>query len=98
MRDGAIVDADIEINGVNFSISVNGVTLGVTGCDAELANTLTHELGHLHGLEHTCLATGDPQRVDGNGSAVPSCSDQNLPPAITEATMYPFQDCGETKK
>jgi hypothetical protein len=97
MRDGAIVDADIEINGVNFSISVNGVTLGVTGCNAELANTLTHELGHLHGLEHTCLASGDPNRIDGNGNPVPECQ-STTDPAITEATMYPFQDCGETKK
>ena len=96
-RDGAIVDADIEINGKNFSIAVNGVTLGTSGCNAELANTLTHELGHLHGLEHTCLASGDPQRVDGNGNPVPACS-ATSDPAITEATMYPFQDCGETKK
>ena len=97
MRDGAIVDADIEINGVNFSISVDGVTLGVVGCNAELANTLTHELGHLHGLEHTCLASGDPPRVDGNGNPVPECQ-STTDPTITEATMYPFQDCGETKK
>ena len=96
-RDGAIVDADIEINGKNFSIAVGGVTLGTTGCNAELANTLTHELGHLHGLEHTCLASGDPQRVDGAGNPVPSCS-ATSDPKITEATMYPFQDCGETKK
>jgi hypothetical protein len=96
-RDGAIVDADIEINGVNFSIAASGVTLGINGCQAELANTLTHELGHLHGLEHTCLATGDPSRIDNNGNPVPDCS-ATTDPAITEATMYPFQDCGETKK
>ncbi|MFT3693374.1 MAG: M43 family zinc metalloprotease [Kofleriaceae bacterium] len=97
MRDGAIVDADIEINGVNFAISDNGTTLGTDPCQAELANTLTHELGHLHGLEHTCLASGDPPRVDGNGNAVPDCAETSNPD-ITEATMYPFQDCGETKK
>jgi MYXO-CTERM domain-containing protein len=98
-RDGAIVDADIEINGVNFAISVNGQTLA-TGktCNAELQNTLTHELGHLHGLEHTCLASGDPPRVDDQGQPVPSCSSPMLPPKITESTMYNFQDCGETKK
>ena len=96
-RDGAIVDADIEINGVDFAISASGVTLGDAPCKAELANTLTHELGHLHGLEHPCLASGDPPRTDDQGRAVPSCSSQ-LPPEITEATMYNFQDCGETKK
>ena len=96
-RDGAIVDADIEINGVNFAIGAGGTTLGTSGCRAELANTLTHELGHLHGLEHTCLATADPNRVDGNGNPVPACS-ATSDPKIVDATMYPFQDCGETKK
>ncbi len=96
-RDGAIVDADIEINGVNFAIGVDGTTLGVGGCLAELANTLTHELGHLHGLEHTCLASGDPDRVDGDGNPVPDCS-ATSDPKIVDATMYPFQDCGESKK
>ncbi|MDB4955883.1 MAG: peptidase and matrixin and adamalysin [Myxococcales bacterium] len=96
-RDGAIVDADIELNGVNFAISDNGQTLGLAGCKADLQNTLTHELGHLHGLEHTCLAAGDPARKDDQGAAVPLCS-ATSDPKITEATMYNFQDCGETKK
>ena len=96
-RDGAIVDADVEINGANFAISNQGVTLSTEGCKAELLNTLTHELGHLLGLEHPCRVSGDPERVDHLGRAVPLCSQTN-DPAITEATMYNFQDCGETKK
>jgi hypothetical protein len=96
-RDGAIVDADIEINGVDFAISNQGVTTGTASCKAELANTLTHELGHLHGLEHPCRVPGDPPRVDDQGNQVPLCT-QTTDPKITEATMYNFQDCGETKK
>jgi MYXO-CTERM domain-containing protein len=96
-RDGAIVDADIEINGVYFAISDGGVTLSTEGCKAELLNTLTHELGHLVGLEHPCLADGDPPRIDDLGRPVPSCGTTS-DPKITEATMYNFQDCGETKK
>lgn len=96
-NDGQIVDADVELNAVNFAFSVDGQTLGTAGCLADLQNTLTHELGHLHGLEHTCLAPGDPARVDGTGAAVPACGG-GLPATITEATMYPYQDCGETKK
>jgi MYXO-CTERM domain-containing protein len=97
-RDGAIVDADIEINGVDFSIAVNHQTLGTAPCQSELQNTLTHELGHLHGLEHTCTVPGDPSRIDGSGNPVPSCATSMNNPAITEPTMYNFQDCGETKK
>jgi len=96
-RDGAIVDADIEINGVDFAISEGGQTLGDAPCLAELQNTLTHELGHLHGLEHPCLSGDDPPRVDGMGNPIPECGSTS-DPTIVEATMYPFQNCGETKK
>jgi hypothetical protein len=94
-RDGAIVDADVELNGVQFALAVNGVTLG-TGCLSELQNTLTHELGHVLGLEHTCLAPGDPPRVDNLGNPVPTCT--NATPAEIAATMYNYQDCGENIK
>jgi hypothetical protein len=95
--DGAIEDADIEINGVNFAISVDGQTASPAPCHAELQNTLTHEVGHLHGLAHTCLQPGEPPAVDNTGSAVPECAD-TTDPAIIDATMYPFQNCGETSK
>ncbi|HEU0029632.1 MAG TPA: hypothetical protein VFQ53_03290 [Kofleriaceae bacterium] len=96
-RDGAIVDADVELNGVDFSITHDGQTTGQAPCHSEITNTLTHELGHLLGLEHPCLTSGDPPRVDGAGKPVPLCS-ATTDPTILEATMYNFQDCGETKK
>jgi hypothetical protein len=95
-RDGAIVDADIELNGADFAIAVNGVSLSNNSCLSELQNTLTHELGHLLGLEHTCLAPGDPPRVDNNGNTVPSCN--NATATQQNATMFNFQECGEMKK
>jgi hypothetical protein len=97
-RDGAIVDSDIELNGVNFAIAVNGQTLGTEPCTSELKNTLVHELGHLLGLEHTCLAAGDPPRVDDKGNAVPTCSQAMNNTAITGATMFNYQACGEVTK
>jgi MYXO-CTERM domain-containing protein len=95
-RDGAIVDADIELNGVHFAIAVNGNTQGTASCISELQNTLTHELGHLLGLEHTCRAAGDPPRVDDKGASVPLCTNANNDQQ--NATMFNFQDCGESKK
>jgi hypothetical protein len=96
-RDGAIVDADIELNGVNFTIAASPSDPPVKGCLAVLQNTLTHELGHLHGLEHPCYIGMDPGWTDNHGNPVPACSGI-LPASIVEATMYPTQDCGETKK
>lgn len=96
-RDGEIVDADVELNAVGFAIANHGVSLSDSGCLADLTNTLTHELGHVLGLEHTCRTRTDPPRVDDTGGPVPLC-DETGAPAITSATMYPFQNCGETKK
>ena len=96
-RDGAIVDADIELNGADFAITHEGQTTGTSSCQAEIRNTLTHEMGHLLGLEHPCRTASDPPRIDGAGNAVPLCS-QTADPLILDATMYNFQDCGETKK
>lgn len=95
-RDGSIVDADVELNGVNFAIAVNGITLGTQSCQSELQNTLTHELGHLLGLEHTCLAPGDPDRTDDKGAPVPSCAAASL--TVQDTTMFNYQVCGEVKK
>jgi|JI10StandDraft_1071094.scaffolds.fasta_scaffold02193_15 MYXO-CTERM domain-containing protein len=96
-RDGELVDADIEMNGVDYAIAVNGESLGTSSCQADLANTLTHEVGHLLGLEHTCRVAADPPRVDGTGAAVPLCT-ATSDPEILGATMYPYQECGETSK
>jgi hypothetical protein len=96
-RDGEILDADIELNGVNFAISVAGESGGTAQCLADLQNTLTHELGHLIGLDHTCYVAGD-RLVDDEGNEVPLCSSPFLDGEITDATMYNFQSCGEVDK
>ena len=97
-RDGALVDADIELNGHDFATSHLGETSGTADCQSEITNTLTHELGHLLGLEHPCLATGDPPRVDGAGNPVPTCNAAMSNPKIVNATMFNFQSCGELDK
>ncbi|MBI5502965.1 MAG: matrixin family metalloprotease [Deltaproteobacteria bacterium] len=45
---GAILDADIELNGVGFQFG----TTCATGL-ADVQNTVTHEAGHMLGLDHT---------------------------------------------
>jgi hypothetical protein len=103
---GTILDADIELNNVNYTFTINptsatprpGTTL------ADLENTLTHELGHLQGLDHTCKDSATPpQEVDDSGSPPPDCTAlSSLPLAeqvkITLATMYNFAMPGEINK
>ena len=102
-RDGEILDADVELNGVDFAIAVDRVSFSSQPCQAELANTLTHELGHVLGFSHTCiteLEEGQAHPFDHHGELVPYCDevDQAAPNGLSEATMYPAQSCGETKK
>jgi hypothetical protein len=84
--DGEIVDADVELNAVNFQWS-DLVRRSDTGNLQDLQNTLTHELGHFIGLDHTCnLAGGRAGQVDSDGQAVPSCSDAS--DAVRATTMF----------
>ncbi len=97
-KDGVIIDADIEINAVGFSVSADHKSNG-EGSKADLQNTLTHELGHLLGLDHTCWDQSGSPLVADDGSSVPSCyPPDQLPAAVTEATMYAFEAAGETRK
>ena len=65
---------------------------------ADLENTLTHELGHVQGLAHTCWdhVSATPP-LDNNGNPIPDC-DGPVPPAITMTTMFPSSVPGETSK
>lgn len=74
--DGLIVDADIELNSVNNQFVEIGGTVppADTRNQTDLENTLTHELGHLLGLDHTCRLSADPAcLVDDKGQPRQTC-------------------------
>jgi hypothetical protein len=73
-NDGEIIDADVELNAVTFVWADLARNPGDTGSVQDLQNTLTHEFGHLIGLDHTCFISGTrPGAVDDSGQPVPSC-------------------------
>jgi hypothetical protein len=91
-KTGEILDADMEINAVNKKFA-DVVTAGDTqlGNDLhDLQNTMTHEFGHLIGLDHTCwnvLAPDKPIPKNNLGAEAPSCGG-TITAEIKAATMY----------
>jgi hypothetical protein len=85
--DGEIVDADVELNAVNFTWSDLVRKPNPDADLQDLQNALTHEFGHLIGLDHTCfLAGARPGAVDDRGVAVPSCN--HADPTVRATTMF----------
>lgn len=80
---GDIVDADIEVNAVYFTWG--DLLAKPTPGSQDLQTVLTHELGHLIGLDHTCNAAMGA--VDNNGQTVPKCS--SAPRSVQATIMYP---------
>jgi hypothetical protein len=95
--DGRILDGDIEVNGKNFIwTDLDNDPMGSGKQD--LQNALTHEMGHLIGLDHTCFPSGTPgdPPLDNNGAPVPSCD--SAPPDVQATTMFASANAGDTSK
>jgi MYXO-CTERM domain-containing protein len=96
--DGHIVDADIEVNAAMDRILwMNADTSAKPGAH-DLQNTLTHEMGHFLGFNHTCYTPGErrPRSTDNLGMVVGDCAVATE--AIQRTTMFAATTPGETDK
>ncbi|HVZ75437.1 MAG TPA: hypothetical protein VHJ20_23835 [Polyangia bacterium] len=93
---GVIKDADIEINTQNFTWA--DLDLEPPGSDKQdLQNAVTHEMGHMIGLDHTCYMNGEATRqIDNNGNPVPDCA--TAPADVRATTMFASADAGDIQK
>lgn len=105
--DGQIVDTDIDLNAVGYRFVDGSIPLpsGEKRPVVDLWNVLTHELGHVQGLDHTCnldFGSLPACMTDDKGSVIPSCTEldnmrrtsQSAETAY-QAAMYPTSVAGD---
>jgi hypothetical protein len=85
-EDGSIVEADIEVNAVDYRWRDLSERVGDPTAQ-DLQTVLTHELGHLIGLNHTCAEDDERRMSDHTGKEVPYCTAAS--PALRGTIMYP---------
>jgi len=93
---GIIHDADIEVNSENFLWGDLEAQPGVGKQD--LQNALTHEMGHLIGLDHDCYTPNSDKfrQTDNTGTPAPFCISAD--PVVVESTMFTKAEFGDLSK
>lgn len=82
-RNGDILEVDMEINLLHpFSMDGAPDTF-------DLTTAVTHEIGHVLGLGHTCSSAPGARLIDPSGHEIPACSSSAADDGRT-ATMYPW--------
>ncbi len=96
-KTGLIKDADMEVNGVDFQWA--DVTAGGDAAmnAHDLQNTLTHEFGHVIGLDHTCRGMSEVNKTDNTGARVPLCM-KEASSEILATTMVALVTLGDTAR
>lgn len=80
-RDGEIIEVDIEVNAVDFTLS-----LDASAGTIDLASAAAHEIGHALGLDHNCGVSNGVWPAGLDGELVESC--EEAPAELVAATMY----------
>ena len=95
---GIIRDADIEVNAHHFSwtdLVMHPDLRGAGQSFHDLQNAVTHEMGHVIGLDHTCYLQ-PPAPLDDMNVPIPSCSSAS--DAVLATTMFPSANPGDVDK
>jgi hypothetical protein len=95
---GTIRDADIELNAFHFDwadLVAHPELRGNGQPFHDLQNAMTHEMGHLIGLDHTCYFQGPPP-IDSTGAPIPDCASASA--EVLDTTMFPSANPGDVDK
>jgi len=93
---GIIKDADVEVNAYHFNWADLVAHPELEGTSYhDLQNAVTHEMGHVIGLDHTCFLQ-PPAPLDQNGNPIPDCASAS--PDVLATTMFPSANPGDTDK
>ncbi len=86
--DGKIIEADIELNAVDYVLVAPGdaAPAAANRPAIDLLAVATHEAGHALGLAHNCGTGREPWPSDHAGTPVPACA--TAAPEVRAATMY----------